>query len=350
MLSVYYVINMLFVVLFGAVFLGCARGDLTTLIASNPLASKFQTSLGALDAGEQCRQDWYKLFPAGVTNLSTITRLGWQFLDAWGKPPAGILQLPLSVYMTGSYSECRELPNAHFCLAQGVNYSQTFDEVTYTPFVSWGLCLPNSCEELLVESVLNNFTDSFFPHVLSRVDVHCAETTEWSPGIYVVIAISCLLVTLAIAGTVADSCAPRPRSLSKPPSTTTSSIQGLEFDENTLLTGSLSGGGEAVPLLTHTEMPDSHRVTHPTLDALRAFSLSRNAPLLFNMSTRKQGIGCFEGMRTLSMLWVVCGHTFLWLLKQQPPNTGAMLALGQNMAFQLIINTQLAVDTFFFIR
>lgn len=328
----------------------CSGRNYFTDIFSLLAQEQFQFDDFRLDSyfspNDPCKQDLLDLFPGGLTNISTITPLGWRYLDAWGKPPAGILLKPLSVDMTGSYEECQSLgSSAHYCLAQGVNFTQTFDGLAYVPFVSWGLCLPASCGNELVQSFLNNLTRQYLPKVISRIEVHCAGSSDWTLLSYLALAACCSVAALVFIGTVIEFI------VDSPPAQLHPSHVQMEFDENTILRGHRDGA-ESVPLLAtaaHIERQHS-RSRHGSIDFLRAFSLRKNLSKLFNMSTRKQGISCFEGMRTISMLWVILGHTFLWTLKQQPTNLGVLLGLGEDVSFQFVINTQFAVDTFFFIR
>ena len=378
-----------------------------------------------------CRRDLLTLFPDRY-NISAITPLGWKYLDAWGKPPAGLLQRPMSIYLSGSYDECLGIQDhPHYCLAQGVNATQTVAGVSVVPFVHMGVCVPSSCAEKDILALVLNATSAFLPNLLHHVEVHCAAPTPWSTGANVALAICCAWVLLVIVGSVVHYRVRQSRikalttihgdldesSILASPQTRRSGSDdrrknGRSSEEKEDETGggvdskmavghsihfhedmarsdpvsyplspssssktaadspaqasppsphapSSSGSyrgprydsGEHVPLLAHLDMLNPlPRRPPPWVDFLCCFSILRQFPRLFSLSGRQQGIGCFEGVRTLSMLWVICGHTFLWMLKQRPANLGQFLALGNNLSFQFIINTQLAVDTFFFIR
>lgn len=83
--------------------------------------------------------------------------------------------------------------------------------------------------------------------------------------------------------------------------------------------------------------------------ALLAFSAWSNASLLFSRRRRRGSVALFDGMRAISMLWVILGHTWLWIFKQWPSNMETFIALGDRTSMQAVINAQYAVDTFFYI-
>ena len=93
----------------------------------------------------------------------------------------------------------------------------------------------------------------------------------------------------------------------------------------------------------------------PLKDILSAFSLLQN--MEFILSTKKVGsdrLDCLEGIRALSMTWVVLGHSFAFSLPLLFVNnkefTMKIQKDGQvGLAFQAVTQGEYAVDTFFFI-
>ena len=87
---------------------------------------------------------------------------------------------------------------------------------------------------------------------------------------------------------------------------------------------------------------------------LMAFSLLANSEYIF--SSRNSGsdrLGCLEGVRALSMTWVVLGHSFYFspsfLHIKNKGYIGEVAAGKVGMAFRAILGGPFSVDTFFFI-
>ena len=95
----------------------------------------------------------------------------------------------------------------------------------------------------------------------------------------------------------------------------------------------------------------------PPNDVLLSFSLLTNFE--FIISTKQSGsdrLGCLEGIRALSMTWVVLGHSFLFsstfMLVDNKQYTNKVSAVDEDevgMAFRAIAAGPYSVDTFFFI-
>ncbi|EDQ84551.1 uncharacterized protein MONBRDRAFT_12668 [Monosiga brevicollis MX1] len=496
---------------------------------------------------DKCIYDLNELFPRilppGDQNFShrNLTLNGLRMVDAWGKLPAGVLTSPPSIQMFGDYAECISLhpPSIplQFCMVEG--FEQVTPNETHvlaaetTQVASWGICLPRSCNEPSVKSLVDNATATYLPGLFSSTTVHCARSQHVTPGNASVFIVLGLLVALVAAGTGlhlwltlrsrlwapkllleengyasprADGTAsnryswarasvsddpnqvgdPSPyQRIVSPPSSQPSSSEPLSRDvlvdhpanaanaanaatrdhyastngpvnstgpglqtrraaplsnghtgsnhssmeeapvtatvatptavdvgpnrlaSNLALTRSLpgfrqkslaagpgagrdlrlspstpryeldlaapptpseeaedqshiDGSSEHAPLLKRISFDGLtaastpfQGITEPQPPAwqrcLLAFSLRTNLPRLLSMQRNRHSIAIFDGMRSLSMLWVILGHSWLWIFKQWPQNMVAVIALGDRLSFQAIAATSYAVDTFFFI-
>ena len=102
--------------------------------------------------------------------------------------------------------------------------------------------------------------------------------------------------------------------------------------------------------LTATRLQGIEEPSPPLWERLLlCFSLRNTLPRLLSLQRARNSIGIFDGLRALSMLWVVVGHHWLWIFKQWPSNMSAVIALGDRLSFQAVAATPFAVDTFFFI-
>jgi peptidoglycan/LPS O-acetylase OafA/YrhL len=81
---------------------------------------------------------------------------------------------------------------------------------------------------------------------------------------------------------------------------------------------------------------------------IKAFDPARNMATLLEQAPGRT-LGGLDGLRTLSMFWIILAHTGLLtlLLGQEDPNT--YLILKEKLEFQFVVATDKAVDTFFLI-
>ncbi|XP_071497836.1 nose resistant to fluoxetine protein 6-like [Diadema antillarum] len=83
---------------------------------------------------------------------------------------------------------------------------------------------------------------------------------------------------------------------------------------------------------------------------LLGFAFNRNLAKLMSTKGSDRSIACLNGIRVLSMAWVILGHTFFFAMEMGI--TGNLLiAYGwfQNFGFQVISNAFFSVDSFFFL-
>ena len=82
-------------------------------------------------------------------------------------------------------------------------------------------------------------------------------------------------------------------------------------------------------------------------------SLRRNVPRLFAAPSAPGPTDCLNGMRVLSMLWIVCGHTMMMPAPingfDNPEDLAATFGARSKAWFMLVIGGEIAVDTFFFL-
>ncbi|KAK6176000.1 hypothetical protein SNE40_014370 [Patella caerulea] len=91
------------------------------------------------------------------------------------------------------------------------------------------------------------------------------------------------------------------------------------------------------------------RKIHPII---KAFSLITNMPKILNGKKSKGAINCVHGIRFVSMLWIILGHTYNYgVVSQSDSQTTQNLidadGLFKRFSFQGIMAAGFAVDTFF---
>eukprot|EP00049_Salpingoeca_infusionum_P016789 m.348436 g.348436 ORF g.348436 m.348436 type:complete len:938 (+) comp16147_c0_seq42:3069-5882(+) len=82
---------------------------------------------------------------------------------------------------------------------------------------------------------------------------------------------------------------------------------------------------------------------------LQAFSVKRSLPKLLNTTRSPQSIHSLDGIRVLSMMWVVLGHTYLWAEFAPISNIAEAINMFTMFSFQPIANGFYSVDSFLFL-
>ncbi|XP_028392822.1 nose resistant to fluoxetine protein 6-like [Dendronephthya gigantea] len=86
------------------------------------------------------------------------------------------------------------------------------------------------------------------------------------------------------------------------------------------------------------------------LDFLRCFSLVRNTTKIFSTNVPPKVITSINGLRVISMFWVILGHTFLFMLTSYiMANPVDLVEDTSKFSMMVIMNGYFCVDTFFFL-
>ncbi len=97
----------------------------------------------------------------------------------------------------------------------------------------------------------------------------------------------------------------------------------------------------------------SSRVPNQVADGLKMFSIRRNWPKLVAAPAEPSPTDCLNGMRVLSMVWIVLGHTMMMPAPlngfDNPEDLVASFGARSKVWFMTVIGGQIAVDSFFFL-
>eukprot|EP00041_Stephanoeca_diplocostata_P022147 m.524885 g.524885 ORF g.524885 m.524885 type:complete len:798 (-) comp21994_c0_seq4:82-2475(-) len=373
------------------------------LSVSEALNSIEQAMDGTSDS---CERSIMNMF--NTTNSSLAKRSQLQMFDAWGKLPSGVFQNPLSVIMFGDYFECKQIEFMPMAYCYNEMFLKTHHQ--WRQIGAIGSCLPRECTDADIEhtlyQLLYNFTNTTHNQLKSPIvfKVHCQEDKDLEPGSMATIALLVVFVSLAVLATGLDLRRYHLRSRAAQALLSVSKTEPADpyYEDDTaaaarvplmlrfgsdgsyhptppayhplLLTANHSDSTSARsintsdndrgPVGAQGELDDSDddgalrvAVAAPksTLEkVLRCFSPYQNVGRLFANRGVARDIGCFDGIRTLSMFWILLGQTWLWFLKQGPANLAVMSArmgIGTkgHHASQMIYNAPYAIDTFFFL-
>ncbi|XP_033748135.1 nose resistant to fluoxetine protein 6-like [Pecten maximus] len=270
-------------------------------------------------------------------------------LDADTKIPSGILQGHWLWF--GSYDECKgvespELPSGRhisgqYCLASTLN---NIKALGYKP-IMLGTCVPSSCSDSDVRGLIRSLIDdgSGPPKPVEAV---CAEKAKYSTGAIVALVVSGILGVLVCAGTITDIYQ-RYTDVSGHRKDGYRQSNGvvIQTNERTGLLSSTSVSLEEAPLIHPANNVPKRRM--PSF--MTSFSFVKNTEKLMSTSTASSPLSSLNGMRVLSMWWVILGHNFeIPLTNSTVQNPVQAMKIGQRFSFQAVVNGTFSVDTFFF--
>lgn len=203
----------------------------------------------------------------------------------------------------GDYSRCLAHPEMQYCLLSAQTTGGT---------ALLGLCRPSECDETDITQSVEQLTDEigFDDWQLKCHDQTKPHFDSVLTGGQVIALIACFaFVVLVVCGTVVD--------LKK--------VEGEDIS------------------------------THLSVSFMRNFSLARNYSSWAKVRPEnpEEPFGCLDGLRVISTVWVVLGHTALWpLFSIQYENTAKLFPPHGRMStvgFQIVPGAFFAVDTFFWI-
>ena len=290
-----------------------------------------------------CVAGWQYLFnhtaPGSKSPVLPIPPLplGYYALDAFGKPPgAGYLQG--NTYAYGSYDECLATDHTQYCNGplDIVNIATTPPSVLAQ--FKLGMCLPQECSKKDIEILINDTNVALFQYLSDRqiffymnMSLTYCQAERKPPlndGAKVMIAISSLFALMVALGTFTDW-------LVKVTATGPQNVD-VQVSEKTLLLGG-------------TVKKEEKRFESIFIDLITAFSLFKTVPTILATKQPPSAITSINGIRVISMFWVILSHTYVWSLLTGIKNTAVFLKLVERWTFQVIINGFFSVDSFFFL-
>lgn len=281
-----------------------------------------------------------------------------QVVDASGHPDSGLLNGGLTY--PGLYWECvgtrinftdsnesTTLLYGQHCLGDITlfggqqmppsNVGESLWKAIANNTVSIGLCFPASCSSSQAEYALNSALKESFGEITYNVGVHSCNSQNTSfdlkPGFVIVSILIGLLILLSVIGTVYDvtkeftsiNCCRKQRTNSDVEVTNHPSVETLYRE---------------------TEANDEGTL----LKVLMAFSIRSNGAKILQVGKQEGAIDIFHGLRFLSMLWIIMGHScsfaLTWLTLKNPRQLDQT---GTNILSQTLENCTFSVDTFFYL-
>ncbi|KAL6045276.1 NRF domain-containing protein [Balamuthia mandrillaris] len=226
--------------------------------------------------------------------------------------------------------------------------------------LEWGLCLPSTCTQhdaLVLVALLSNASKGLIMQkgtVVRCTDQNGTPLKEWSTGAKVMLALVLVLVAVCLIGSTADWLrqkygeasakdlfmlrVSRARSVNTDLMDKSVTVLGKEEDSD-------SDKDKPKP-----QSQSSQKLPRSLLGFFLSFSLFYNTSKLVQAAP-DPSLSALNGMRVLSMAWIILGHTVVWpLLTSGFDNLLYIFHTLQNdWTWQLLLAGPFAVDTFFFV-
>ena len=277
-------------------------------------------------------------------------------IDSFGKPGAAILRGHTSY--TGSFDECKQVDtdslnfSMNFCrLGFGVvEYNYTTTKITPIPLIfSEAMCIPSMCTVDDMNTTINNINLLllgrkspilfYVPKVPNDFTCTPIDDIPFTAGAKTMIVISFLFVLLVAGGTGYDffSC-----------------LFKKMFQKDDEITGSINlnnGTSETDTLLGQRKNKPSKRLTTFLHDVAIGFSLYKTVPAILSTRQPPSAITSINGMRVISMFWVILGHVYYFtLISSTYANPlDVFNSFMPRFSAQPIVNGFFSVDSFFFL-
>lgn len=285
-----------------------------------------------------CREHWNRT----IAGLLRSEFWAFKMLDASGKIGAGILEG--NTKWLGSYDECfridRTLPgmppsnsgfSTQFCgMKTNVPLGVIPLEIELTA------CVPKACSPKDLTYLYNDLLKRLPTQSPVRVhDVRCNVDPEIDTRAVVAIVILGIFAVLMFVSTVYDLLVIQRQR------------HAAEHSQSEILSDHIENLGENSPLLNSREKKSVPKQESVAERLLLAFSVYSNGKKILQVNQSSGTLTALNGIRFLSISWVVLGHTFGVMYPVLSNGYAILPDLYQRWSFQAVANAFVAVDSFF---
>ncbi|KAK3701463.1 hypothetical protein QZH41_014540 [Actinostola sp. cb2023] len=227
--------------------------------------------------------------------------------------------------------------------------------------VKWGVCLPSACSERdiavgfkdILKDILHLDKEILISTNPNPRSVYCAKPSEYNAGAIICLIICAVLSLLCLGGTFIDlletSCflgvASKEVNIQVQNGVIPNEGAPAEHQPSHDDTETLLNAGNMEPCFTYVPMKKNI-----IIKIFQCFSIITNTKKIMDTKSAPGAINSINGMRVLSISWVVLGHTMLWLLMDGLANNIlSAMNIAHRFSFQAIDNAFFSVDSFFFL-
>ncbi|CAG5133433.1 unnamed protein product [Candidula unifasciata] len=259
-----------------------------------------------------------------------------QVFDAWAKPGPSLLE-GRSMF-AGNYHQCRGIRSpegktgkgfgGNYCVVYLANLTVSgitdITDLMALSRVQIGTCLPDTCTQEDITQLFQERLEAMnLSSFLAAQSTDClSEEREITTFTKIALLIVVVIGTLVISGTAVDLAA----QFCKPGST------------------NLTPEGQ----VKEPEQEIKSRTTGVWVNVLLSFSAYTNGKRLLSTSQAPGSITVIQGMRFLTMAWIIIGHAYFMLIYGRASNIlQANASVIRYRIFDTITNMPLGVDSFF---
>ena len=291
------------------------------------ILDRFNAGNESGNLSEECIEGAFKLLMK--TDPTTGLPLIVQMIDAFGKIGSGFFEG--NSYAKGAYDECLNIGpgDTEYCLGD------VLLKVKKSPYpLTWhfGMCVPRGCTpEDVIFAV-----DMLSVVTIDPKTVSCQSTRKppFNTGAIIMIVVCFIFVILVIAATIFDFI-----------------LQLLQTETRELESSCIQDSpnlSEKAPLLRAKSPPLQGNAVKAT-DFIIAFSLYKVLSQILSTKQPPSAITSINGLRVMSMFWVILCHTHFWVFISGIQNIVHIKDVISRFSFQAISNAFFSVDSFFFL-
>ena len=294
------------------------------------------------------------------------------YIDSFGKVGPGILTG--NVQYLGYYDQCIDIGNTDYCrfpfdltLTTNTGTSSNASVTIRVPF-KFGMCFPSSCDakdfydlffidsdELFYSKPFTdvnamNYTMNVMPSIEYTEPLCPWRDLEWTNSSIIVLTVCVLLIVLVITGTMTDvslwfinEILPKLYLSENEPQeiSTSCEVKHSINEDEPLINANLK--------VKASQSVAENRYIEFVKDLILSFSLYKTVPAIMATHQPATAITSINGMRVLSMFWVILGHAYYWgLIYDVVANTNeAFGTVLDRFLFQPVDNFTFSVDAFF---
>ncbi|XP_065828521.1 nose resistant to fluoxetine protein 6-like [Oscarella lobularis] len=283
-----------------------------------------------------------------VLGLQPQSNQALRMLDATGKPSSGILDG--NVQFFGDYDECVNLGSdtAHYCIVATPLASAKYPYKLIVPLLQWGFCVNSTTDNDTIGNAVFDLLRKEFLVPTEYASATCYDEKSFTAFQIILITVFSLIGLVILFSTLYDIIVRAEKTFSTVPISlhVNQSSSSEMDDESEERNGLLNSSAKAEKKRDEKKEDVDSGLT----GFFFAFSLARNLPKLLNVDVQSKEIQCLHGLRTLSMFWVILGHSYIWdQYGYTIANPLDAYTILRQFAFQAVANAFYSVDSFFFL-
>ncbi|XP_076114771.1 nose resistant to fluoxetine protein 6-like [Mytilus galloprovincialis] len=302
----------------------------------------------------RCLNDTQSIVPGVEKSKDWALRM----IDANGKPPSGLLNFILT--WEGDYEECLRITaetfKGKYCLGSfwitGVpNPVTKADGVS----IKIGLCIPDTCtkEEELV--MLSAVAPKLTNNRIYAYDLTCQEPgRKLDTRAIALISVCVVFVVVMSIATIFDIITRQIFKRNKTSKYTVNSSTN-ESQETDAIKGETYSKNADTPVVRSTREQSNKEEEKSTIEhgilgqLLLSFSVYTNGSKILSTHQSAGTLTAINGIRFISMTWIILGHTFVFgFMQGSVENIATMFPTYiKRLSFMAVMNAPVAVDTFF---